>query len=399
MTNRLYFDHSFRDDLFQFGVQESKRVGFWGLPDGDISELIQFGKNVEKKYIVVIGIGGSSLGAEAIYNFLYPKIDYDKELLFLDTTDPVQILNQLEKIDLSNSLFFAISKSGTTVESIAILKYLDSMLNFSRENLVIITDPESPLEGFGESRELQIFHIPKAVGGRYSVLSSAGLLPLASIGVDIEKVVLGAKKVKDAFLDGEFSQVVNKAIFYGENRDSYPINVLFSYSNSLKTFNEWFVQLWGESLGKFKKSGESVGLTPVGLVGPKDQHSFLQLLMEGKKDKSVTFIKIKDMSSQLSIPNSSLSKLEKVDILNGVKFEDLINLQADSTFEALQTIGGVPLDTIEIERIDEESIGGLMFYHEILTSLTAEVMGINPYDQEGVELGKRILKRRLAERV
>jgi glucose-6-phosphate isomerase len=377
------------NNLFQFALSQSKS-GFWKLPDENINKILDFSEDIIERCIVVIGIGGSSLGVEALYNFLNPKMEYEKDLLFLDTTDPIQLANQLEKIDLSSSMFFAISKSGTTVETIAILKYLDSILHFSRDNLVVITDKDSPLQKFGESRNLKIFNIPSDVGGRYSVLSPAGLLPLISIGADVEELLRGARDIKRKFLSGGCENLLQKASFLAKNVEKFNTNVIFSYSNSLRSFNDWYMQLWGESLGK-----NNIGLTPIGLIGPRDQHSFLQLLMEGQKNKTVSFIQIEEMGTGLSIPNSPLPHLEKLNILNGIEFINLINLQADSTKESLQNIG-VPVDTITLESISERSIGGLIFYFEILTTLVAHEIKVNPFGQNGVEEGKKILKEKLS---
>jgi glucose-6-phosphate isomerase len=389
LKSEFSFKSNSTEELFKFALSQSDS-GFWKLPDENIKELLHFAENIRQRCIVVIGMGGSSLGAEALYNFLNPKMEYEKQLLFLDTTDPIQLANHLEKIDLSSSIFFAISKSGTTLESIAILKYLDSILHFSRDNLIVITDKNSPLEKFAESRNLEIFNIPDDVGGRYSVLSPSGLLPLLAVGVDIEELLRGARDIKRKFLAGECENILHKAIFFSENVEKYSSNVLFSYSNSLQVFNDWYVQLWGESLGK--KGG---GLTPIGLIGPRDQHSFLQLLMEGKKDKTVSILKIDEMGTGISIPNAPLPHLEKMNVLNGIEFIELINLQAEATGESLQNTG-IPVDEITLETISERSIGGLVFYFEILTTLTAHKIGINPFGQDGVEEGKRILKEKLA---
>ncbi|EJF06762.1 glucose-6-phosphate isomerase [Thiovulum sp. ES] len=389
MKSEIPFKDHPTNDLFQFALSQSKS-GFWKLPDENINQILDFSEDIRERCIVVIGIGGSSLGIEALYNFLNPKMEYEKDLLFLDTTDPIQLANQLEKIDLSSSMFFAVSKSGTTVETIAILKYLDSILHFSRDNLVVITDKDSPLQKFGESRSLKIFNIPTDVGGRYSVLSPAGLLPLLSVGVDVEELLRGARDIKRKFLSGGCENLLQKAYFLAKNVEKFDTNVIFSYSNSLRSFNDWYMQLWGESLGK-----NETGLTPVGLIGPRDQHSFLQLLMEGQKNKTVSFIQIEEMGTGLSIPNSPLPHLEKLNILNGIEFINLINLQADSTKESLQNIG-VPVDTITLESISERSIGGLIFYFEILTTLVAHGIGVNPFGQNGVEEGKRILKEKLS---
>jgi glucose-6-phosphate isomerase len=398
MKNYLHFSENASKDFIEEASNEANYIGFYNLPDQETSDIKEFAKGVTVDTIAVIGIGGSSLGAEAIYQFLNPKYKYSKKLIFLDTTDPIAIENRLNSIDLDSTLFIVISKSGTTVESIAILKYLDRKIEFTKENLIVITDQSSPLEEFAHSRELKIFHIPDNVGGRYSVLSPVGLLPLAIVGVNIDALLRGAKRTKDRFFSKEDDQiVVKKATHYAKISEQYSSNCLFSYSELLRGFNSWYVQLWAESLGKRQlHSTMSVGLTPIGLVGPTDQHSFLQLIMEGKSDKSVTVIKIKNFESELKIPENSLHSLEKLNMLDGLHFSELINLQADSTIEALQKIG-VPLDVIELERVGEESIGELVYYYELLTALVAMQLDINAYDQPGVELGKKILKSKMAK--
>ena len=397
MKNYLFFDEVVSEkEIFSKVHQESGDIGFYSLPEQDISDILNFARTIQKSTIVVIGIGGSSLGAEAVYSFLNPKYHYPKRLLFLDTTDPIALSNTIQDIDISDALFLAISKSGTTIETISVLKYLDAKIEFDANSLVVITDKDSPLEEFGKSRNLHIFNIPQNVGGRFSVLSVVGLLPLALVGVDIAKLLQGAKEIKDNFfIHNDKNLIIPKALFYSKFTERYSSNVLFSYSELFRDFNSWFVQLWAESLGK-KRGDERVGLTPIGLIGPKDQHSFLQLIMEGPLDKSVTFLKILDFGIDTTIPNHSLPHLEKLDILNGRKFSELINLQADSTIEALRKIG-VPVDVIEIDRVDEVEIGKLIYYYELLTAVTAIELDINCYNQPGVELGKQILKSKLAK--
>jgi glucose-6-phosphate isomerase len=156
------------------------------------------------------------------------------------------------------------------------------------------------------------------------------------------------------------------------------------------------VQLWGESLGKIDRAKKHRGLTPIGIQGPVDQHSFLQLIMEGKRDKSVTFIKIADFNDETAIPELSLYGLEALDSVNHLKFSELINHQADATMQAIQELKDVPCDMIEIKRIDAYSIAELMFSYEILTSLVGQLLGVDTYNQPGVEAGKIILKQKLA---
>ncbi len=189
---------------------------------------------------------------------------------------------------------------------------------------------------------------------------------------------------------------MQKAHCYVTQSKRAPINVLFSYAGAFNAFNDWYVQLWGESLGKVNEIGEHCGMTPVGLIGSIDQHSFLQLLIEGPRDKTVTMIKVKDFQKDLKIPNISLKYLEKTDFVNGITFNDLINAQCDATMQSIIK-QGISVDLIEIKRVEEKSVGYLIFYYELLTSLCGHFLGINTYDQPGVELGKNILKEKFAK--
>jgi glucose-6-phosphate isomerase len=398
MKHSIFFKTNIKNQEFNLN-DEIKNIGFYDLPEQDITEIINLSKKIKQKYIVVIGIGGSSLGAEAVFQFISSRKKLNKEMIFLDTTDPITISNKLKKVDLTSSIFIAISKSGTTIESMAILKLIKSLVKLDLNNLIVITDKNSPLEKFAKQNKLRIFNIPKNVGGRYSVLSVVGLVPLAIAGIDIQALLNGAKNIKDEFFQNQKdSLIAKKAEFYSTSCSYFDQNCLFSYSEAFRSFNNWYIQLWAESLGKKQlNSSLNVGLTPIGLIGPTDQHSFLQLIIEGKRDKTITIIKVKDFQNNLKIPDISLENLENLDILNNLDFSELINLQADSTMEALIKMG-FPVDLIEIEQIDEVAIGELIFYYELLTALTAKHLGINAYDQPGVELGKKILKQKLVER-
>ena len=196
--------------------------------------------------------------------------------------------------------------------------------------------------------------------------------------------------------EGYCNSLMKKATFYAQQANTYNINCLFSYSEVFREFNAWYVQLWGESLGKKQRHSElHVGLTPVGLIGPTDQHSFLQLIVEGKRDKSVTVIKIKEFNNTMRIPDNSFENLEAMDLINGFDFSELINMQADSIIEALDSLDNIPLDVIEIESVNASEIGQLILYYELLTALVANMLDINAYDQPGVEMGKIILKEKL----
>jgi len=402
MINQLYFSH---DDkrLHKYALdcitEEQQNIGYYHLVDQDTTDIKDFAKDIpdDIQTIALIGIGGSSLGAKATYEFLKPTKQLKRELIFFESTDPVNIQNSINSIDIQKTHFIVISKSGTTIETIAIFKYI-YMLQSDISHYTFITDSGSKLEEFTKNQKANLFLLPPNVGGRFSVLSIVGLLPLSLCGIDIDSLLSGAKGIKDSFFENGYIQksLLQKASFYAKNHARYHINCLFAYSEALEYFTQWYVQLWGESLGKKQKhSAFHVGLTPIGLIGPKDQHSFLQLIMEGTRDKSVTFIKIKDFENSLKIPNISLDALDSMDIINDINFSDLINMQCDSIIQAIHTQQDIPLDSITIDKANEYNIGSLIFYYELLTSLVGILIDVDTYNQPGVELGKAILKQKL----
>ena len=405
MKSKLHFKSDFstidKTKLFNAIEKEKESIGYYNLPEQNIDDILEYANNFDENIdtVVVIGIGGSSLGAKAIYEFLKPSNNLKRKLYFFESTDPININELLEKIEILKSHIFVISKSGTTVETMAVFKYLYS-LDSTNSRYTFITDSGSKLDKFANKIGSKVFNLPKNVGGRFSVLSVVGLLPLALGGVDIKALLDGALKIKESFFnDGYLKEsLLNKALFYAKYHTTYNINCLFAYSQTLKYFAEWYVQLWGESLGKKQRhSAFNVGVTPIGLIGPKDQHSFLQLIMEGTRDKSITFIKIDDFHKSLKIPNISLPHLEELDILNDISFSDLISMQSESVLEALLNEGDIPIDEIIIDEVNEESIGELIYYYELLTSLVGELIDVDTYNQPGVEAGKIILKQKLQE--
>jgi glucose-6-phosphate isomerase len=404
MKNILYFklrNKHMQEEAFEAICKEREHRGYYALPTQDISPILSYIDTIsdEVTSIAVIGIGGSSLGAKAVYEFIKPTRKLKRKLYFFESTDPINISKLLSKIELDKTHFLVISKSGTTVETFAIYKYLYSLHN-NHKSYTFITDPKSPLEQYAQTIGASVLHLPHNVGGRFSVLSTVGLVPLALSGIDIKSLLSGANTIKESFFDGGYIKdaLLKKAVFYAKNHAQYHINCIFAYSETLKYFCEWYVQLWGESLGKRQRhSAFNVGLTPIGLIGPKDQHSFLQLIIEGTRDKSVTFIKIEDFQDDIVIPDISLQHLEHLDTLNTLPFSKLINMQCDSVTEALLNEKDIPTDEISIPKVDEENIGSLIYYYQLLTSLVGELIDINAYDQPGVETGKTILNSKLKE--
>lgn len=350
-------------------------------------------------HLVIIGIGGSSLGLKAIDSLLeHLPARRALKLLFLEHTDPIHISKTLSGVERERTLFLVISKSGTTIETSSLLKYVLSRFELleseaSRRHLVAITDSGSPLEKWAQSEGVEHFAIEPNVGGRFSVLSMVGILPLQILGFDVGALLQGAAGLSERFFAREEEHILRKACVYASRAECAPMNVLFSYSSLFTHFNAWYVQLWGESLGKLDKSGRNVGLTPIALVGSIDQHSFLQLIVQGVRDKSVTFLSLNPAHSLTpSIPNLSLQFLESTDFVNTQSFATLLNKQRIATMQTIAS-EGIVCDHIEVMNLCEESVGILIAYFELLTSCVGCIFGINTYDQPGVEFGKMRLRR------
>ncbi len=397
--SKNFYQIKSNQEIFEKIVEEKKTIGYYDLPYQDVFAIEKFAKTVKQKHIVVVGIGGSSLGTYAIHKFLQHK-ENDKKLHFLESTDPIDINYRINKIDLNDALFIIISKSGTTIETISIFKYLYSKVKIDTSNCIVITQNDSKLNDFAVQNKMKIFEISKEVGGRFSVFSAVGLVPLAIMGINIQTLLDGCKEVSDSFFNqkGYYEDIMQKARFMVENKNRFNINVVFSYSSLLEGFNKWYIQLWGESLGKKNINKTKQALTPIGLIGPVDQHSFLQLIMDGRRDKTVTFIKIDDFEDDTVIPNISINGLEELDYINNIKFKDMINHQADATIKAVEELQDIPCDIITIEKQNEQNIAKLMFSFQLITSVIGKFVQINTYDQPGVEAGKIILKDTLQKK-
>ncbi len=394
------------EDAFAALLKEHKEglVGYYDLPKNsldivhDVKKFTQESELLSSELIsdiAVIGIGGSSLGIKAVDSFISSKKTASRKLHFFENSDPLDISQNLAQLEKKSTLFVVISKSGSTIETTSIFKtvlehfHID-LKSAQSEHIVVITDKGSSLSEFAKDYKIKQFNIPNNVGGRFSVLSAVGVVPLTLAGYDTLSLLKGADAFVERFFQKKEKHILQKACFMYEHSKEYPINVVFSYATHLQNLTKWYVQLWGESLGKIDTDNHHVGLTPIGLIGAVDQHSFLQLLIEGPKDKSVTFICIEDFENDLQIPDISLKHIEKTDFINGSSFNTLINAQCEATKESLVN-SGVAVDTIAMDKINESNIGAMLIYFELLTSLLGAMFKINTYDQPGVELGKNIL--------
>jgi glucose-6-phosphate isomerase len=386
-------------EIFERIKAERDSIGYYGLPYQDTSEIENHAKSVSQKHIVVLGIGGSSLGARAIYEFLLPSNNYKKDLSFLETVDPLKIKLCLKKVNIEDTHFVVISKSGDTVETISLFKYISSLVNINSNNCTVVSEKRSVLTKFANKNNIKAFDLAENIGGRFSVFSVVGLLPLAMIGIAIDNLLNGCKCVSDSFFQQAdyYKPIIRKARFLVENKGRFNINAIFSYSSSLESFNKWYVQLWAESLGKINVNGTRQALTPIALIGPVDQHSFLQLIIDGVRDKIVTFIKILDLKDSTAVPSRKDEKFQDLGLeyIEGLSFNELLNQQADATIKSVEEKKDIPCDVVTISTVDEYNIAKLMFSYQFLVSAIGQFLQINTYDQPGVESGKNILKESL----
>jgi len=393
--SKNYYQIKSNNEIFDMINSERETVGYYNLPNQDTNEINKYASTINNKNIIVLGIGGSSLGAKAIYEFLLPSNKYKKKLLFLETVDPLEINFSLSTVDTNDAHFVVVSKSGKTIEIISLLKFINSIIEINQSNCTVISERKSNLTKFANRNNIRVFELNKNIGGRFSVFSVAGLVPLAMAGVDIDNLLNGCRRVLNSFFEKKeyYRPIIRKARFLVENKGRFNINAIFSYSSSLESFNKWYIQLWAESLGKVNINGTRQALTPIALVGPADQHSILQLIIDGVRDKTVTFIKIKDLKDSTVIPDKLSNKFEEFDMdyIDRVSFNRLLNMQADATINSVKYQKDIPCDVITIRTVDEYNIAKLMFSYQLLVSCIGKFLQINTYDQPGVELGKEIL--------
>ena len=392
-------------------IKEAHHILSRGLPFIEIlykndylSSIKKFSRENQGRWenLVVFGIGGSCLGPLALHLALnHPfhniiskeKRDGLPRAFFLDNIDPELIFGLLESIEIKNTLFLVISKSGKTSETLAqFLIALERLKDLDlKRQVVIITDPEKgPLRKICNEEGYTSFPIPPALGGRYSVLSPVGLVSSALLGIDIDALILGARdmaeRCKDIKDNPAYVFALSHYLLYKEGKN---IHILMPYINALGGIADWFCQLWAESLGKrynINKEEVFCGPTPIKAIGVKDQHSQLQLYMEGPYDKVITFLTAKDYRSYVNIPTFYPDIID-ISFLGNHTLNELIKAEQIAT-EAALTSERRPNAKFVLDRVDPFNLGGLFVLFEIATATFGTLCKINPFDQPGVELGK-----------
>ena len=391
--------------------RQANELGFLDLPADQAlhRQSTEFASRVHGQFddVVVLGIGGSALGPIALRTALlkpqWNALTRDERggwprLQVLDNVDPRTIAALLDRLDLSRSLFIVISKSGGTAETMAQYLVIRARLQSAvgsevRRHLVFVTDPEKgALRTIARAENIPALDIPPNVGGRYSVLTPVGILPAALTGMDTAALLAGAEEIaqrcaSDALAKnpaGTFATLQ----FLADTKLGRQIHVLMPYSDPLRDIADWFVQLWAESLGKHRKPGDAgIGPTPLAALGATDQHSKVQLFMEGPPDKTVSFIAIDDEPVRLEIPKLH-SDVKELGYLGGHRLGELLDIERRATAGALARRGRPNL-TIHVDTVDARHLGQLFMFLEIATIYAGELYGINPLDQPGVELGKQ----------
>jgi glucose-6-phosphate isomerase len=286
----------------------------------------------------------------------------------------------------------------TVSQFIFIYNWLSKKLDSSeraKKHFVFCTDPnKGDLKELANLWNIPCFEIPENLGGRFSVLSAVGLFPALMSGINPFKLLDGANLVREDFLNSCNEGKIHKLIILANELITHyqkfnrKITVFMPYSQKLKTLSLWFTQLWAESLGK-----NNIGLTPLPAVGPTDQHSILQLLCDGPDDKVIGLIKIEDFNNVLDL-NWNGPKLNTFELLNGITLNQLLDSEEYATKQVLLNKGR-PVFEIMLPRLNEITLGELLFSLELLTAITGYLLKINPYDQPAVEEGKILTKKRI----
>ena len=345
----------------------------------------------DKKKFVVFGTGGSNLGARALINIL---VDQPDNILFFDNIDPLFFQSQILKLDFATTGFIVISKSGTTPETLSQLGTIvnianeKNILNTLHNNMMVITEfKDSALFNIAKKNNCLLLEHQDDIGGRYSVFSNVGMVPAIIAGLNVKKIHEGVVKLlnKNDFNNAfKFAQMFKYSV-----SNNFSSSVLMTYSDGLNYFGKWYLQLWAESIGK-----QNRGVTALHATGTTDQHSQLQLYLDGPKDKFFTIIKSNYKNKGLLI-DSQLMKNESIDYLVNKKMGDLMHAEQDATIDTFK-INGFKFREIFIETINEENIGMLMANSIIETIAACIYFDVDPFDQPAVEQGKVLTKKYLS---
>ncbi len=348
--------------------------------------------------VAVLGIGGSSLGGQALTALRKAGKPFVE---FHDNPDPFAWAAALKRFDLKKTHFIAISKSGGTAETLMqTLTAADALekadVKTLKKHFTIVTEPHaSPLADFADGIGAVKLDHPTGVGGRYSVLTMVGMLPALLMGLNGKQLRAGAAAALDQVLNARtpadapaaVGAALHKAL---ADQGRLATTILWPYADALAVFGGWWRQLWAESLGK-----DGQGSTPVSVLGPVDQHSQLQLFRDGPGNALFTLVQVQTRGKGLAAPRARANKLG-LKYLAGRKMGDLVDAECRATAQTLFK-NGRPVRVIHLDKVDEFHMGALMMHFMLETIVMGKLMGVDPFDQPGVEEGKVLARQYLAE--
>ncbi|MDD4797786.1 MAG: glucose-6-phosphate isomerase [Eubacteriales bacterium] len=390
----------------------SKMMAWAKLPYNQktvVKDILAAAQSIRRNFthLVVFGIGGSALGPIAVQQALnhlrYNELPDDKrggpKLYVEDNVDPERMAALLDVVELDKTCFIIITKSGGTSETMAqtliafdLLKRTLGEGAIARQVIAVTDKAKGNLAKIAAEYGLKKFVVPDGVGGRFSELCPVGLLPAAVCGIDIEELLAGAAYMDELCREEDLTKNLGYMaglISYLSMKKGKNIQVFIPYSDALKYMSDWFAQLWAESLGKkYSLRGKVVhtGQTPVKALGVTDQHSQVQLYAEGPFDKVITFLGVGDYRTTYAIPGG-FDDMPSVSFLSGHTLNELIQSEQYATEMSL-THAGKLNQTITLPEVNAFTLGQLMFFQQVQTTVCGELLGIDAFDQPGVEEGK-----------
>lgn len=388
---------------------KSGEVGFFDAPTKDeISQArasFQLAEKIrgDRQFTdcLFLGIGGSALGPIAALDALQDRMPKNAiRFHFVENVDPTEWKSTISKLDPASTLVCVVTKSGTTFETLSQFMIALEWLGRSRlkTHVVAITDPEKgDLRAFANQEGIPTLTIHPSIGGRFSIFSPVGLFPMALAGLDISLFLQGAQEAAQAFdAPWEKNAIAALACEVMRHKDKRSIHVCMPYSSRMRKIGSFFVQLWGESLGKDGK-----GFTPLAALGATDQHSILQLLRDGPDDKMTWFFHIDQVQDPITVPRAPLKNgpgaFAAFQILENNTLQDLLRIEYEATLKVLIRRER-PVVRFHLNTLDEKAFGALLFSMCALTAVTGTLWDMNPFDQPGVEEAKIYIREALNER-
>jgi glucose-6-phosphate isomerase len=360
----------------------------------DLEAIESLARDLRKRFstIIIAGTGGSGLSGRTLTSL----VPYHRKpgIHFLENIDPDMMDPLLARLDIEDTCFIVISKSGSTAETLsqfyALLEYTAAAMgrDKAREHFVVITQPSpSPLRDTAQSLGLTLLDHAPDIGGRFCILTNVGLLPAALTGLDIRAIRRGAKTVVHQLDTAKSPEdcypAYGATLQYAFLQQGYPITVMLPYAERLAGFSSWYRQNWAESLGK-----EGRGSTPIRAIGTTDQHSQLQLYLDGPKDKLFHMIMLSRKGTGRNIFAPDRADL---DYLKGKTLGDVMAAEQKATFESL-IANQCPVRLFKLDVLNEEAMGALLMHFMLEIILTADLLEINPFDQPAVEEGKKLAR-------